>query len=160
MSDAAAALMKVDKKTHTLKLTRAAMYLLEGVLQDASPCDTMAKTQRWNKAWAKVRKANDRTLTVSWGEMDLEKPAIRKEGETEVAWATRRAEWDAAAKAWQDQPCDLVLTDKNRDTCREALNWVYEHRSDGKSKVQLDNSDHALLLLVQLGLIEPVADDE
>lgn len=160
MSETAAALMKADKKLHTLTLTRAALYLLEGVLQDPSPCETMAKTQQWNKAWAKVRKANDRTLTLSSGEVDLEKAVIRKEGETDIAWTNRRTEWEAASKAWQDLPVTLVITDKVRDTCRSALQWVYEHRSDGKSKTQLDNSNHATLLLVQLGLIEPIVDED
>ncbi len=158
MNAPAAAL--AEKPKHTLHLTRAALYILEGILQDPSPCDTKLKTQRWNKAWVKVRKSNDRVLKLSWGDCDLEKPSLRKEGESDIAWTNRRAEWDVASKAWEDLPVTFVITDKTRDTCREAIDWAYEHKADGKSKVQLNNSTHTELLLVQLGLLDPVADDE
>lgn len=152
----------VDKTKHTLSLTRAALYILEGVLQDPGPADTMAKTQLWAKVWSKVRKANDRNLILSWSlqGVDFEKTQLRGEGESELAWEHRRAEFESAHKQWADQPVMLSISDKHRDVCRDALKWIYEHRNEPKTRTRLDNSPHVALLLTALGLVDPISDDE
>ncbi len=153
----------VEKTKHTLHLTRAALYLLEGVLQDPGPADTMAKTVLWAKVWEKIRKSNDRRMQLSWapeGGLDFEKPSLKTEGESDIAFARRKAEFDDAHKAWMEQPVDLVISDKYRDVCRDALKWVYDHRGDPKARTHVDNSTHTALLLTALKLTDPIADED
>ncbi len=141
-------------KHHELNLTRAALYALEACLQDPGPCTAPNKTVLWAKVWDKVRKANNRLVTVPWAEegVDLEKPPLRLEGETDIAWETRRRVWNDAFEVWQDTPITLTLSDKYRDACREAMKFVTTQKD--KARVKLENSLHAATLLIELGLAE------
>jgi hypothetical protein len=159
----AAAMAPAPSKTpHTLHLTQGALYLLEGCLQEMGPCTTPAKVVLWSKVWAKVRRSNNRLIVLSCAPdgHDIEKAMVRGPKDTEIEWQHRVAEWNDKFPLWQKAPVDISLSDKHRDACREAVKWVFDNAKEGKARVQMAMNEHTALLMVQLGLAEPEADDE
>ncbi len=154
---------------HTLKLTRGALYVLEGILQDIGPCTTPAKITKWSSLWAKVRAANNRRVTTASNPdgYDIEKSFIRREGESEILWANRQQEHSDARDQWREQPVTLVLSDKQRDIAREAANWVVKNQNPATPgqvkaavRLQITGGDTGILFAA-LGLSdEDEGDDE
>lgn len=163
-SAAAAALAPAPSKTpHTLKLSRAALYILEGCLQEIGPCTTPAKIVLWSKVYGKVRRTNSRLITTEFTPQghDFEKPMMRNEGEADLAFQKRSNAWNEAFSAWQKEPADpLHLSDKYRDCCRDAVKYVVDNSKDEKARVKIVLNEHSASLLVALGLAEAEADDE
>ncbi len=139
---------------HTLNLTRGALYILEGCLQDMGPCNTPSKIVQWSKLWAKVRNANSRILvTPSVPEgYDFEKGVTKRETETDGAFAERVREHNEGFEAWSKESVALVLNDKQRDSAREAMKWVVGHQREARLKLTI--TEGISCLLVALGIVE------
>lgn len=152
---------KAEKAKHRITLTRAALYILEGSLQNPGPCTTPAKIVQWAKVWNKIRSANNRTVRPSWAPqgVDFEKSPIRNEGETDLAFVQRNIEWNDLMRKWEDEQVVLTMNDKIRDVCREAVEWIHAHREDAKVAIKLSGK-HAASLLVNLGICKPEDDDD
>ncbi len=143
---------------HTLELTRGSLYILEGILQDVGPCTTPAKITNWSRLYAKVRSANDRRVYPSSSPegLDIEKPLIRREGESEIAWATRQQEHTEATEQWRNAPIALSINDKQRDIAREAIAWVTKNQnpapgSQTRASVRIQMSKNVGTLFAALG---------
>ncbi len=149
------------KAKHRISLTRAALYLLEGCLQNPGPQTTYPKILQWNKVWDKIRKANNRMLTVPWEPegQDIEKQMLRRDGETDVEFIRRDIELKAAAKRWEDEIVTLSMNDRMRDTCRETVEWIHAHRDDAKVQQKL-SGPHAASLLIGFGLCKEEPDSD
>lgn len=150
------------KTKHRISLTRAALLILEGCLQDPGPCSAnFQKIALWNKVWDKIRSANNRMIKVSWAPQgrDLEKDLIKIETESDYAWVARQVEWNEARKAWEDEVVTVVMNDKMRDTCRATIEWIHTHRDDPKARIKLAGA-HATSLLIALDLAKAEADED
>ncbi len=150
------------KAKHSITLTRAALYLLEGCLQLPGPASGKNnKIMLYAKVWDKIRSANDRLIKVSWAPEghDFEKPILRNDGESDADFLRRDVEWKGATKAWEDDGVTLTMNDKIRDACREVVEWVNNHHDDQKVGVKMAGK-HAASLLVGLGICKPENDEE
>ncbi len=150
------------KAKHHITLTRAALYLLEGCLQLNGPqANSYPRIVQWNKVWDKVRKANNRKIATSWAPEghDFEKPLFRREGETDLDFTKRDAEWKEAVRAWENTTVTVAMNDKMRDTCRETVEWIHSHRDDAKVGIKIIGP-HAVSLLIGLGLCKPEDDSD
>ena len=136
---------------HVLPLTRGALYILEGALQDMGPCTTPEKITRWSKVWNKVRKANDRTIKPAHAAdgVDFEKPVIPNTDETQASFQKRVADHNEAFEVWGQQKIEIMLTDKQRDTCREALKFVSTKAKEARKPFQM--SENLGVLFIALG---------
>lgn len=157
--------MASEIKKHTLNLTRGALYMLEGCLQDPGPCEKdYDKQTLWSRVWQRIRKSNDRMAATSWAPngLDVEKPVLRGKDETDIEFNHRAAEWSTAMKTWEDIPISIAISDKYRDACRDAVKWVVEHQADGKTKFKISISPNWSLLLIELGLAKaaPTEDED
>ncbi len=141
----------------TVTLTRGALYLLEALLQDSTGCTTPSKMARWAKLWELIRRSNKRDLLIDGKIVDFEKPLVPEQGESADVTNKRTAALNDAFAVWQQESVPLELTDKRRDTAREAI----KHGTESK-KLQLIRSvggdlSHTLSLLSAFGFDE---DDE
>jgi len=156
MSDAAEA-----PKTTTLKLTRGAAYLLEGILQDPRPCDTPAKTVKWGRLYGIIRRANDRTIEVGGVKYDHEKARnkiILGFGVVEDADKAKLRDrevaviaFEEATEAWRQEIVEVAFTKKNLDTAKSAVEYRSKNQDLAKGIVMPIN-EHSLNLLIELGL--------
>ncbi len=145
------------KPSHSLPLTRGAMYLLEGLLQDPTGCTTPSKMVKWAKLWEMVRKANKRDMLVEGRTFDFEKQMIIDPGESTDAFQRRVALINDAFATWQQEPLLLDFTDKRRDVAREAIKHGIESKKLAMSKSAGGDVNHTLVLLAAFGFAE---DDE
>ncbi len=150
---------KAPKASHHITLTRAALYILEGCLQQPGPATTNPKVVLFSKVWSKIRSANNRLIKVAWKPEghDFEKTMFRDESESDIAFEKRKAQWSEATKAWEDEIVTLTMNDKMRDACREVVEWIHSHREDQKVPIKLAGQ-HAACLLVGLGICKAEVD--
>lgn len=152
--------MAFDDKTvpvkHRITLTRAALYLLEGIMQMHGPATTNPKVVQSTKAWDKIRSANNRMIKTSWAPEghDFEKMIMRNEGESDFDFTKRDIEWKDAVKRWEDSVVTIAINDRTRDICREFVEWVQAHRDDQKVGIKLSGK-HAASLLLGFGIVKP-----
>jgi hypothetical protein len=124
------------------------------------PCTTPNKIVQWSKLWTKVRAANSRILKTSAAPdgYDFEKGLIKKEGETDAAFAERVREHNEAFEVWSREDIVLGLNDKQRDTARDAMKWVVSHQKEARTKLGITEGIGCLLLA--LGIVDQDEDEE
>lgn len=138
---------------HILNLTRGALYILEGALQDMGPCTTPEKITRWSKVWSKVRKTNDRTIRPAYAAygIDFEKAVIPNTDETQASFQKRIAEHNEAFEAWGCEAVCITLNDKQRDVCREALKFVSTKAKEARKPFQMSENLGVLFIAFGFG---------
>ncbi len=145
------------KPSHSIPLTRGALYLLEGLLQDSTGCTTPSKMVKWAKLWEMARKANKRDILVDGRTFDFEKQVVAETGETPEAFQRRVALCNEAFAGWQQEMLTLEFTDKRRDIAREAIKHGIEAKKLVMSRSAGGDINHTLSLLAAFGFAE---DDE
>ncbi len=144
------------KTPHTLKINRGALHILRQVMSDPGPCTAPNKIVLWATIWDKLDKLNDRHITLSWlpEPVEWDKPLIAAEGLSASEQARQQNEFNEALEAWNNAPISLSLSDKHRDAIREAFNWIFKHKDDGKAQVRLVVTKHVALVLTELKLAD------
>ncbi len=145
------------KPSHSLPLTRGAMYLLEGLLQDSTGCTTPSKMVKWAKLWEFVRKSNRRNIMIEGRPFDFEKQVVAEQGESNESFQRRVAACNEAFAVWQQELLTLEVTDKRRDIAREAIKHGIESKKLVMSRSAGGDVNHTLSLLTAFGFAE---DDE
>jgi hypothetical protein len=163
------------KQAHTLALTRGSLHLLAKIMAEGPPPGSGPQHNRtvlWNKIWDKLYKKCEPTLTMSWWPDEplnidqIPPPPLKMSNEE---WGLAAREWNKAFKAWEEAHVTIMLSDKYRDACRDAIKAIAEP-AKGQQQAQaapsphakaLTSSPHAPLLLIQLGLADPLpAEDD
>lgn len=140
--------------TVSVSLTRGALYLLEAVLQDSTGCTTPAKMARWAKAWEFIRRSNKRDLVVEGKTVDFEKPLVPEAGESPETTSKRTTALNDAFAVWQQEIVTLEITDKRRDTAREAIKHGIEMKKLQMIRSVGGDLSHTLSLLTAFGFDE------
>lgn len=161
-----AAMALADAKAplpNLLKLTREALYLLEACLRQGSGVTSAQQFLLWEKVQRKCRRVNDRTIPISWDAagQDLEKPFMRHDGETDLAWARRSQEFKANHLTWKDEPVEIAFSNKHFNAAKEAVKYVLDngYKEGSKCQVALPLDTHTSQLLVELKLGDAEGDE-
>lgn len=134
------------KHKHSITLTRGAAYLLEGLFQRPEPFTSPSTTVQAAKMWGKLRRENK---CVTADGHNFEKAVVRTKDETDIDVARRQVSANEAYEEWKDESVVLELSDKQRDLCREAINWGLKNRDKGALP---QNNQHLLSLLEGFGI--------
>jgi len=122
------------------KLTRGALYLIEGLLQKTEPFTTPVATRRAARTWLKIHKFNP----AKQDDIDFEEQLIRATGDSDIQWAQRQVDRNKLWKAWQESEATINLTAKEvKLLVGTAIKWALKHRD----KVWPENNLHVLSIL-------------
>ncbi len=124
----------VATPTTAYKLTRGAVYMLEGLLGVGVAWPGEKNTKRANKLWGKLHRLNP----CEKDGIKFAKSSARPEGMTDLQWQTEVVRRNDLFDAWQDEPFALDLTQRETALLHTGIEWAIKNRD----KVWPQNNQH------------------